>query len=54
MKLEEIKEVFQTAEWQTVNKKIKEGFVIIRIFNARAKTLETEVISPIYVLGKVE
>ena len=54
MKLEEINEVFQTAEWQSVNKKLKEGFKIIRIFNGRAKTMETEVISPVFVLGKVE
>lgn len=53
MKLEDVTEIWQSAEWLQVNKKLKEGFKIIRIFNSRAKTLETETIAPIYVLGRI-
>lgn len=54
MKIEEITEIRQTGEVTQVNKLLKEGFKIIRIFNARIKTLECETIAPIYVLGRIE
>ena len=54
MKLEDIKEVNQTSSHRDVNKMLKEGWIIIRLFNCRTKTQEMESTMPMYVLGKSE
>ena len=52
MKLEEIKEIFQSCNWKDVNEKLKEGFTITRIFQGKFKNMELEEVRPWYVLAK--
>lgn len=52
MKLEDIQKIEQTGNVKEVNNLLDNGWVIIRLFNARIKTAEIENTSPIYVLGK--
>jgi hypothetical protein len=54
VKIEDISEIKQSAEPTQVNKWLKEGYKILRIFNSRVKTMETETTAPMYVLGKTE
>ena len=52
MKLEDIKEVFQTTEYKEVNKSLDKGYKIIKIFNGRLKENNVEFQHPVYVLGR--
>lgn len=56
VKLEDVVEIRQSADQQAVNAALKQGFVILRIFNVKVRASEYgDSVSLItYVLGKIE
>lgn len=54
MKIEEIKEIRQTSEVTEVNELLKKGFRIIKILSTRVHNGEYDIVTPTYILGKVE
>lgn len=54
MKLEDIKSIKQTADQDEVNKHLKKGYSIVKIFSGKIPINEhgDTIVQPIYVLGK--
>lgn len=54
MNYKHITEIKETTEESEVNKYLKEGYQIVKIFNSRTIVNEAEeAVRPIYVLGKI-
>jgi hypothetical protein len=51
MKLEDVKAVYQSSDIEQVNKKLKEGFELLKIAPSKIKASDYDYIGQVYILG---
>jgi hypothetical protein len=52
MKLEEVKELFQSSEISQVNTKLKDGWELLKIAPTKVKGNDYDLIGQMYILGR--